>query len=761
MANNVGRIGVALALDSAEFVKGIEKAKAALTSISDFAEKYGRIALTAMSAAGLAALSYADELNDVAKANEVAIDTVIKLQQALVTNGGEAEAAGKLLSGFTKYVDEAAKGSFEAQQRFAKVGISLKDLSTLSMEDLFGKARHRIAELGDSITRNATAYAMFGKTIKGVDLVGLNQDFDAVNATADEQTKRIVAAAEAWDLLKKQSLETSQTIASAVGPTILAVLEYIKTMKGETSLLGEVFRITFETISIVGANVAFVIEGIAKDIYQLYENTKLFLSLDFAGITSNNKKNLDEFDERLRKLNEFEQKVLGGGKTKPASTGTTSSSVIGGTGRTVTPGENPIAKKLEQLKAETAMLKDLERIDQSRAKISLEMVYNKELEVKRELLLLDYAAETAKITEERMKALADNHTKNKDIEAAIIARANLKEKIAGEKYSNQLAVLNSEIQLKAYDDQEQAAEALGKAQAKLVYEMEKQIQEQELQMQLSNERLAYENSLYMLTQDQRSILMQQFDLEAKITEFKRQQMLAHEDPRDTEVRAQRMRELGQIQIDLNQQTIDQQKTFEYGWTQAYQSYIDNATNAANIGRDVFNSVTQNMTNALDNFVKTQKLNFKSFAQSVIQDLISIQLKAQATKLFSGDSGGGGGIMDMIKGLFGGGGYAANTTAMAIPSGFAFADGGSPPMGQASLVGERGPELFVPRTAGTIIPNNQLLSAMGGGQTVNYNGPYIASMNAIDTQSGTQFLAKNKNTIWAAYQSANRGVPVSR
>jgi hypothetical protein len=90
----------------------------------------------------------------------------------------------------------------------------------------------------------------------------------------------------------------------------------------------------------------------------------------------------------------------------------------------------------------------------------------------------------------------------------------------------------------------------------------------------------------------------------------------------------------------------------------------------------------------------------------------------------------------------------------------FANGGSPPVGQASIVGERGPELFVPRTAGTIIPNNQL-SSMGGGSTVNYNGPYIASMNAIDTQSGKQFLAKNKNTIWAAYQSANRGVPVSR
>ena len=39
----------------------------------------------------------------------------------------------------------------------------------------------------------------------------------------------------------------------------------------------------------------------------------------------------------------------------------------------------------------------------------------------------------------------------------------------------------------------------------------------------------------------------------------------------------------------------------------------------------------------------------------------------------------------------------------------FANGGRPPVGRASIVGERGPELFVPDRAGTIIPNH----AMGG------------------------------------------------
>ena len=46
----------------------------------------------------------------------------------------------------------------------------------------------------------------------------------------------------------------------------------------------------------------------------------------------------------------------------------------------------------------------------------------------------------------------------------------------------------------------------------------------------------------------------------------------------------------------------------------------------------------------------------------------------------------------------------------------FANGGRPPVGRPSLVGERGPELFVPRSSGTIVPNH----ALGGSANVTVN-----------------------------------------
>ena len=62
------------------------------------------------------------------------------------------------------------------------------------------------------------------------------------------------------------------------------------------------------------------------------------------------------------------------------------------------------------------------------------------------------------------------------------------------------------------------------------------------------------------------------------------------------------------------------------------------------------------------------------------------------------------LLNALKGfnLFGGGGdFAPEIKTRDIKF---FADGGRPPVGRPSVVGERGPELFVPDRAGTIIPN---------------------------------------------------------
>ena len=63
----------------------------------------------------------------------------------------------------------------------------------------------------------------------------------------------------------------------------------------------------------------------------------------------------------------------------------------------------------------------------------------------------------------------------------------------------------------------------------------------------------------------------------------------------------------------------------------------------------------------------------------------------------------------------------------------FANGGRPPVGKASIVGEKGPELFVPDRAGTIIPNNQL----GGSTNVVVNVDASGSSIQGDEEQGRE------------------------
>lgn len=180
-------------------------------------------------------------------------------------------------------------------------------------------------------------------------------------------------------------------------------------------------------------------------------------------------------------------------------------------------------------------------------------------------------------------------------------------------------------------------------------------------------------------------------------------------------------------------------------------------------RGMSNSVFGSMNQAISNFVDTGKFKFADFTTSVIKNLLKIAMQAQATQILS-YAGGASGIGGFIGSIFKGstGGWTQSSTGLnVLPGDMTFADGGQPPINKPAIVGEHGPELFVPRTAGTIIPTQQLAGMTNNQPQIVYNGPYIENMSAIDTQSATQFLSKNKMAVWSANQSANRSMPASR
>jgi len=169
--------------------------------------------------------------------------------------------------------------------------------------------------------------------------------------------------------------------------------------------------------------------------------------------------------------------------------------------------------------------------------------------------------------------------------------------------------------------------------------------------------------------------------------------------------------------------MEKRRSLEREWQTGMQNglngYIDMVTNAAAQTESLIRNAFSGMEDALVKFVQTGKLDFKSLADSIISDIIRIQIRQSITAPLANAMKEGGGLGGLLAGglgkLFGGGGGGVTgsinaTTDMNL---IGYASGGDPPVGVPSIVGENGPELFVPKAAGTIIPNGSL-----GGSAIN-------------------------------------------
>ena len=576
----ISRLAVLLGLDAGEFNANLGKAKDKVEGFSAGAKVSLAAVAVAFTASAREAINFADKINDVAKANDMSVQSVLRMSQALSVNGGNTEDAGKLMAAFSNKVDEAAEGSSKAQKAFLSIGVSLKDLRTLAPQELFEKTVKSLANVEDTTKRNALAMDMFGRAIKGVDIKGMADEFEKNKNLFKGSEETFKSIGNSVDRLDRFFMNLKVTLANAVAPAFesltIAMEDWQKRSKGVVDRFAEIRKeagwwAAWKDKEGIGSYVA--------------PSQREFGSVQGANVPG----------------------IMSG---------------IGGI---------------------------------AASKKDIRVVKDDEILVKQK-----------------------------------------------EFYAREVAISKAKMG-----------------------------------------RLEIENQLAFAQENERKIALEYYDLQQKIILLRTEKKMTDQDiAKYAEVEKQRIMAMDKV--------LEDQRTFEYGWQKAFASYAENATNYAKLGEQAFVSVTSNMESALDKFVETGKLNFKELAASIIQDLIKIQLKAQATKLF-----GSLGIGDFFGSIFssGGGGGGAFTHSV-------FNAGGGDISGP-SIVGENGPEMFIPKSAGTIVPNHSINSLMGGGGQVVYNGPYIASMSAIDTQSGLQFLAKNKQAVWSANQSAQRSLPQSR
>mgnify|MGYP003634587248 CR=1 FL=1 len=200
---------------------------------------------------------------------------------------------------------------------------------------------------------------------------------------------------------------------------------------------------------------------------------------------------------------------------------------------------------------------------------------------------------------------------------------------------------------------------------------------------------------------------------------------------------------------LTRALYENSRTFEQGFKEAFNTFKEDATNAATLASDLFTTAADDWRNAWVTAAETGKLSFGDLIDNMKKRLIMFLADAAFIKLTetlaaafginlggstaggSGGGGGGGGKsigdqlidkgIDFVKGLFG------------------FEEGGYVAGNRSIVVGEGGPEVFTPAGSGTITPN--FASKGGGGTTsVTYN------IQAIDSRSFVELLSSQPGVI---------------
>ena len=815
----IGSLSVKLGLVTVEWDKATADAKRSakelqaqfnalgnrVKGLSDDFKNAGIAAITiGMGALYHQAVALSDEVSDLSKSFGLSIPEVLAFRDALQSSGGKAENADKAINTLFGKISDAKSGSDAAIAQFERLGIAFGDLKQLSPYEAIVKVAAGFKNIGDQFERTKAIKEVFGKAGIGVSMDDISDALAKGTKGFDKYANSLETVGQVSDALKTNLQNLTIAFADLIAPFskthILTVQEFSNILKG-VGAAATVLGIAAVAREILNVATAIRVAAAAGALFNLTAGGATPIGLILKAVTtlaaigtfiyvsgsaeetkSSPSKSNDRFAEMGQETFKKPSEILAAknarenqwsdAKFKPLEDNSDSRFARAD----LKLGEAPAEKIAEAVSKEalakqrtTALTRELMMIDIKRAEVNLDILRIENLDSKLALIDLDTQQKileiNSKVAQEKAAA-GDKETaalSNARDAAAGAEIARIKQSAAD---SKSLASIQSKIDLdkKAFENQQTYLQSLGQTGAEDEQETAKQRRDAEdarrmaifgLSNQqkesirlndLSNERLAYENTLLLTQSDARDLLMQQYDLEAKILDYTRQAQALGTPQATMDAYEASLRATGQATIKIAKENKDAQKTFSYGWDKAFNDYVDSATNSALRGQEAFKSMTDMFGSAIDQFVETGSVAWDKLIENMIKGMLKAEMQRQATQLFSMG-------VNFLMSSF-------SSSPVPMQPGGGYADGGDPPLGKISMVGERGPELFIPKTAGTIIPNH-MLKGNDNSPVINYNGPYIANMSAIDTQSGVQFLSKNKQAVWATYQSANRSIPMSR
>lgn len=842
MAGNLGSLVVSLGLDAVGFTSGLTKAeyeaKKSLDNIAKSAQSLQHTIHDVGAALGIgfgvhafvdlikSTIEAADHLENLSKATGVSVEQLGGLGFAAKQTGGDLDSMADSFKRFSVNAASAAAGNEKNQEVFAALGISLKDLQTLSPDKLFLKAADAFASFNEGVNKSALGAAAFGKSYQGIiptldqGAQKLQENIEYFNRFGGVTTDVARQASEFNAEMVKLSLlggSFGRSLTSDLLPPMKVLIEYLLNLKENSDLYAKASNwlageLTADAVTILRIAQAF--ERLQLAMSSASEKIERFKQGDFSHIFSSHPDELAGIDAINKKYDDLINKV----KTAKNSSGP-DQVIPYPDGKRDPPGLTRGAGGQDAAKAQLAA--DL-AVLQAYVKSEQELLKNRQSFLQDyyqhgEISIEDFYQAQQDVIAEALQKQQDAFAK----EAALIAARNRvagpTERAENEKKLTEILAQQARVQqeaaaasVKGFIDQSRAAEAFKTSIEQVALTVialrgTDAVGSAIAAFDLQNRALIEQIALEKKSNDER--IRGIAEIGDKYINELRQRVAAQAALNDAQQKYSNILDAVSIRlarIDLGQQTgalteIDainaraRAAAESIGeLTTKLAKYQEEARNApegpikdaaiANVERmklqidqlaaatdvlakkfnDIFAGAIADGITELVSGTKSLKDALNDVGKSITTQITQIASKQIAETLFA-KGGPLGGVGNLFAGLFGGGnkdtgaaalvtagttlnasGAALTSSAAALTSAAAvlasssgsnavgslfgggggfgtgdafgnldlggfFAGGGNPPVGFPSVVGENGPELFIPKTSGTIVPNDVLVS----------------------------------------------------
>ena len=306
------------------------------------------------------------------------------------------------------------------------------------------------------------------------------------------------------------------------------------------------------------------------------------------------------------------------------------------------------------------------------------------------------AQERRQVAQLQAQVNLSNTLLNIDKQLVIATADELDDKVKQLEIDRALAETNGKIA-------EIKAQELPKAQEMLRIQLAENDGESRL-LKLDLERAVEQNKKLELFKDVLAGLEYEIQYEAAVTQEKREQLELEEAIRKARKQGFTPDQVDQVAEQTKRRQAQQRPLQKY-MTDLEKSLNDTEGKAVQLAQTIESELSTAMSSAITGIITGTTTVEEAFSQMFLN--IGKAFMDMATQMLAQQL-----ILSILKGVIGGGanmggdGYFDPMTGKGVAGpNFGFAKGGYPPVGQASLVGENGPELFVPGRQGAIVPND--------------------------------------------------------